>query len=69
MYLGAAAAILGAALFYQSAALLVYAAAFLLVAHLFVVWYEEPTLRRTFGGEYDDYCRRVGRWSPRGRGR
>jgi protein-S-isoprenylcysteine O-methyltransferase Ste14 len=68
MYLGAAAAVLGAALFYRSLALLSYAAAFLLLTHLFVVGYEEPTLRRTFGSEYDAYCQRVGRWSPRSRG-
>jgi protein-S-isoprenylcysteine O-methyltransferase Ste14 len=30
-------------------------------AHLFVLFYEEPTLRRKFGAEYEDYCRNVGR--------
>ena len=34
-------------------------------SHLFVIWYEEPTLRRTFRGEYEVYCRRVRRWLPR----
>lgn len=38
---------------------------FLLVTHLFVVWHEEPTLQRTFGEEYEAYCRRVRRWWPR----
>jgi protein-S-isoprenylcysteine O-methyltransferase Ste14 len=65
MYLGAAIALAGAALFYRSVALALYAAAFLLVTHAFVVWYEEPTLRATFGGEYESYCRRVRRWWPR----
>lgn len=37
--------------------------------HLFVIFYEEPTLRRMFGGEYEEYCRNVGRWWPRVRGR
>ena len=32
---------------------------------LFVRWYEEPTLRKTFGGEYEAYCRNVPRWLPR----
>lgn len=32
---------------------------------LFVRWYEEPTLRRMFGAEYDEYCRNVPRWIPR----
>lgn len=65
MYVGAGLALGGASLFYQSVALLAYAAAFFLVVHLFVVLYEEPTLRRTFGAEYAAYCRRVRRWWPR----
>lgn len=32
---------------------------------LFVRLYEEPTLRRTFGAEYGEYCRNVRRWVPR----
>jgi protein-S-isoprenylcysteine O-methyltransferase Ste14 len=65
MYLGAAAALAGAALYYGSVVLALYAAAFLLVTHFFVVWYEEPTLRAMFGGEYERYCRQVRRWRPR----
>ena len=64
MYIGAGLALGGASLFYQSLPLLGYAAAFLLVTHLFVVLYEEPTLKRTFGADYETYCRRVGRWWP-----
>jgi len=33
--------------------------------HLFVLLYEEPTLRRKFGGDYEEYCRNVRRWWPR----
>lgn len=33
--------------------------------HLFVVFYEEPTLCRMFGKEYEKYCGNVGRWWPR----
>ena len=65
MYLGAGVALAGAAIFYQTPALLVYAAGFLLLMHLFVVLYEEPTLRQTFGKDYEAYCRQVGRWWPR----
>ena len=32
---------------------------------IFVIGYEEPTLRSTFGGAYLDYCRNVRRWLPR----
>ena len=65
MYLGAAASLVGAALFYGSTALGLYAAGFLLVMHIFVVWYEEPTLRAMFGADYERYCSRVRRWWPR----
>jgi protein-S-isoprenylcysteine O-methyltransferase Ste14 len=62
MYLGAALAVCGAALFYRSIPLLAYAGLFLLATHLFVVGYEEPTLARTFGADYEAYRARVGRW-------
>jgi protein-S-isoprenylcysteine O-methyltransferase Ste14 len=64
MYIGAALALAGAALFYESWTLLSYCVAFLFVTHLFVVAYEEPTLRTTFGSPYDRYCERVQRWCP-----
>jgi protein-S-isoprenylcysteine O-methyltransferase Ste14 len=64
MYVGAALAVAGAALFYQSIQLFAFVAGFLLITHLFVVLYEEPTLRRTFGPDYASYCQRVHRWRP-----
>ena len=65
MYLGAGIALAGAALFYQSFALLGYLGALFLITHVFVVAYEEPTLRRTFGKNYGAYCEQTGRWWPR----
>lgn len=65
MYLGAALALCGAALFYRSTPLFGYAGLFLLATHVFVVWYEEPTLARLFGAEYEAYRARVGRWLTR----
>lgn len=65
MYIGAGLALAGAAVYYEAGRLVAYAALFLLAAHCFVVWHEEPTLRRAFGEEYEGYCRRVRRWWPR----
>ncbi len=65
MYIGAGLALASAALFYESLPLLAYAGLFFLATHVFVVLYEEPTLRRTFGPEYEAYCRQVSRWWPR----
>ncbi|HET9401692.1 MAG TPA: isoprenylcysteine carboxylmethyltransferase family protein [Candidatus Acidoferrales bacterium] len=36
-----------------------------LAVQLFVVYYEEPTLRGKFGDSYIEYCRNVRRWWPR----
>lgn len=65
MYLGAILSLLGVALFSVSPWLLAYTAAFVLWAHLFVVGYEEPRLRRSFGDDYAAYAARVHRWLPR----
>jgi len=64
MYIGAGLALAGAALFYGSWPLVGYTVLFLLITHLFVRLYEEPTLRRLFGAEYEAYSRRVKRWRP-----
>lgn len=65
MYLAVAATIVGQALLLGRPVLLAYAALFLAVVWAFVHWYEEPTLRRQFGSEYDDYRRSVPGWWPR----
>lgn len=65
MYIGAVLALVGAALFFNSVGLFAYALLFFALTHVLVVTYEEPALRRTFGLEYEDYCRRVHRWRPR----
>jgi len=67
-YVSVVSMILGQGLVFASRAVLVYAAALAVAFHLFVLLYEEPTLRRQFGAEYDEYCRRVPRWLPRLRG-
>jgi protein-S-isoprenylcysteine O-methyltransferase Ste14 len=64
MYLGAGLALAGAALFYGTGVLWAYAAGFLVLTHLLVLLYEEPTLRKTFGADYEAYCRQVRRWWP-----
>jgi protein-S-isoprenylcysteine O-methyltransferase Ste14 len=65
MYIGAGMTLAGAALYYESLSIFIYTGLFFLITHLFVVLYEEPTLRRTFGNEYEAYFRRVRRWIPK----
>jgi protein-S-isoprenylcysteine O-methyltransferase Ste14 len=64
MAIGAGSALVGVSLFYESLSFFLVAALFMLALHAFVVLYEEPTLRRTFGTEYASYCATVNRWLP-----
>jgi protein-S-isoprenylcysteine O-methyltransferase Ste14 len=65
MYVGVLALIVGQALLLGREVLLVWAGVAAALFQLFVVFHEEPELRKRFGAEYDDYRRRVGRWLPR----
>jgi protein-S-isoprenylcysteine O-methyltransferase Ste14 len=69
MYLSVTLIVLGEALIAQSWPLLLYWAVWFVAANLFVIGYEEPSLRRRFGGSYEEYVQRVGRWLPRFRPR
>lgn len=65
MYLGVALFIVGEATLFRSLHLVLYAGIMLSIAHVFVVFYEEPTLRHQFGESYEEYFRSVPRWIPR----
>jgi protein-S-isoprenylcysteine O-methyltransferase Ste14 len=65
MYVAVLAVILGQALIFGSIRLLEYAAVAWLAAQVFVVAYEEPTLRASFGAEYEAFRAAVPRWIPR----
>jgi protein-S-isoprenylcysteine O-methyltransferase Ste14 len=65
MYVGVVTLLVGEALLFGSAAIAVWAALLAIAFHLRVLRYEEPVLRRTFGADFDAYCREVPRWLPR----
>ena len=65
IYLAALLVVLGEAWLFLSLSLVAYAVAAAAFFHLFVIGYEEPTLRRTFGQIYSRYLRMVPRWIPR----
>ncbi len=65
MYLAVLAVIVGQALVLGQLQLLLYAAGVLAAFVAFVHWYEEPTLQRQFGPEYEEYRRAVPGWWPR----
>lgn len=62
MYVGVVLILLGWAGLLGSGWHYIYAAAVALVFHLRVVSYEEPTMRRRFPEDWDDYQRHVPRW-------
>ena len=65
MYGGVLGIILGQGLFFGDGRLFAYGVLLWLVVHVFVTGYEEPTLRRSFGTEYEVFRRNVPRWIPR----
>lgn len=65
MYVAAFTILAGQAILRPHPLLFAYAGAILAGFHVFVVAYEEPTLRRRFGPSYEEYLARVPRWIPR----
>jgi protein-S-isoprenylcysteine O-methyltransferase Ste14 len=67
MYLAVGATIVGQSLLLGRLGLLAYAAAFGAAVLAFVRLYEEPTLARRYGEQYEAYRRAVPGWWPRWR--
>ena len=67
MYVGMGIALTGEALLLPAIAreMVIMIAILWAVVHAFVLLYEEPKLRATFGDEYRTYCENVRRWIPR----
>jgi len=65
MYVAVVMTIIGQAMILGSVRLLEYGALVWLLAHVFVITYEEPALRSTFGTEYEAFFAGVPRWIPR----
>ena len=65
MYLAVVSIILGQGFLLGDRRLIVYGLLAWLATHLFVVLYEEPTLHRSYGADYDRYRATVPRWIPR----
>jgi protein-S-isoprenylcysteine O-methyltransferase Ste14 len=65
MYVGVGLVIAGQCLAFRSLSLVVWLALFTFAVTVFVVAYEQPTLRARYGASYDAYCRRVPAVVPR----
>jgi protein-S-isoprenylcysteine O-methyltransferase Ste14 len=65
MYVGVGTLVASEAMAFHSANLAIYLLIGSVFVYLFVLLYEEPTLRNKFGAGYEEYCRGVPRWIPR----
>ena len=65
MYVAVLLTILGQSLILGNRALLGYGGVVFVLFYGFVLAYEEPTMRASFGSEYQSYCAEVPRWIPR----
>ena len=65
MYIGVALVIAGQAWLFHSRRIAIYVVCMLLIVNFFVLIYEEPTLHKQFGEQYERYRARVPRWIPR----
>jgi protein-S-isoprenylcysteine O-methyltransferase Ste14 len=65
MYVAVVATIVGQALLLWRPVLLAYAVLVWVACAAFVRWYEEPTLRRRYGEQYESYRANVPAWLPR----
>ena len=65
MYVGVLTVLVGETVLFNSRTMAIYAATVFLGFYLFILLYEEPTLRRRHGEDYLRYCKHVHRWWPR----
>lgn len=62
IYIGYVGILLGEFLIFGSLLLLIYVSVTFLFIHLFIIYYEEPRLRKRFGKSYDEYTLKTPRW-------
>lgn len=62
MYVAIICILLSEVILFRTIGILIYFLMSVLAIHLFVLFYEEPHLRKLFGREYEDYCQSVPRW-------
>ncbi len=64
IYLGVLFILIGESILFGSVLLIIYTLVILLLFHLFIVYYEEPYLKKKFGESYKNYYYRTPRWIP-----
>lgn len=62
MYIGVMLILIGESIFFKSLALSIYSLFIFTAFHVFIIYFEEPRLRKDFGTEYLEYIQKVPRW-------
>ena len=62
MYVGVMLMLIGECIFFQLTVLWFYMAGVFVLFNLFILYVEQPRLKRDFGDEYANYRRRVRKW-------
>ena len=62
MYIGVMLALIGEVFFTKAALLMIYTGCVFIMFNLFIMFVEEPRLKRDFGEAYKLYCQKVRRW-------
>jgi protein-S-isoprenylcysteine O-methyltransferase Ste14 len=62
MYIGVLLILIGETIFFQSISLLIYSFCIFLMFNAFILFLEEPRLRKDFEKEYEQYCKTVRKW-------
>ena len=62
MYVGVMLILIGESVFFSSGNLLIYSLFVFIGFNLFVIFVEEPRLKKDFTSEYLNYCKQVRRW-------
>jgi len=65
MYVGIILILIGHFVWFGFWSLVMYAFIVFMAFSAFVIFYEEPNLKKRFGAAYEEYCKRVPRWIPR----
>jgi protein-S-isoprenylcysteine O-methyltransferase Ste14 len=65
MYVGVLTALAGEALLFARRSMVIYWMVVATTIHLFVLLYEERTLSKRYGEEFEEFKRNVPRWLPR----
>ena len=64
IYLGGLFILIGHIAWFSSLLVTAYFLCYVIAFHILIVFFEEPVLKKMFGAEYEEYCRKVPRWIP-----